>query len=172
MVNVTYTDVHAERLAFFQSRCSSLASFTWGAGRTADFGGRVAKFYLATGHESRRRMTKACRANLEFLASRLVFLIDWNRARKQLRGFSAWGGPDRALVSLGGGDGDRAPRASSSSAAPTLINQRHRGDRGIRPCGSATDCATCSATPRRPLVPAIRIPGRDRWNARRLTPTR
>ena len=36
---------------------------------------------------------------LEFLGSRLVFLIDWNRARKQLRGFLR--GPDRLALLTG-----------------------------------------------------------------------
>jgi uncharacterized protein Yka (UPF0111/DUF47 family) len=43
-------------------------------------------FYLATG-VFEATDAEACRAYLEFLGSRLVFLIDWNRARKQLRGF-------------------------------------------------------------------------------------
>jgi hypothetical protein len=55
-------------------------------------------FFLATGRLGAADAA-ACNAYLEFLGSRLVFLIDWNRARKQLRGFLR--GPDRlALLRL------------------------------------------------------------------------
>jgi uncharacterized protein Yka (UPF0111/DUF47 family) len=84
LVSVTYTDVHAERLAFFQSMLKP-RNFAWEAGRTAMLAAG-APFYLATG-QVRAADDEACRADLEFLGSRLVFLIDWNRARKQLRGF-------------------------------------------------------------------------------------
>jgi uncharacterized protein Yka (UPF0111/DUF47 family) len=84
LVSVTYTDVHAERLAFFQSMLQP-RTFKWEAGRTALLAAG-APFYLATG-QVQTADDEACRATLEFLGSRLVFLIDWNRARKQLRGF-------------------------------------------------------------------------------------
>ena len=83
LVSVTYTDVHAERLAFFQSMLKP-RNFTWEAGRIAVLAAG-APFFLATG-EVQAADDEACRADLEFLGSRLVFLIDWNRARKQLRG--------------------------------------------------------------------------------------
>ena len=83
-VSVTYTDVHPERLAFFQDMLKP-RSVTWESERTAALAAGE-PFYLATG---RMEATDAedCRTYLEFLGSRLVFLIDWNRARKQLRGF-------------------------------------------------------------------------------------
>jgi len=84
LVSVTYTDVHAERLAFFQAMLKP-RRFTWDSGRTAVLAAG-APFYLATG-QVQAADDEACRANLDFLGSRLVFLIDWNRARKQLRGF-------------------------------------------------------------------------------------
>jgi uncharacterized protein Yka (UPF0111/DUF47 family) len=93
LVNVTYTDVHAERLAFFQSMLKP-RDFTWEAGRTATLAAG-SPFYLATG-QVQAVDDEACRANLEFLGSRLVFLIDWNRARKQLRGFQR--GTDRVAL--------------------------------------------------------------------------
>ncbi len=55
------------------------------AGRTAVLAAG-APFYLGTG-QVQSADDEACRADLDFLGSRLVFLIDWNRARKQLRGF-------------------------------------------------------------------------------------
>lgn len=95
LVSVTYTDVHSERLAFFQSMLEP-SGFAWEAGRTAVLAAGT-PFYLATG-QVRAVNDAACRTNLEFLGSRLVFLIDWNHARKQLRGFQR--GADRlALLS-------------------------------------------------------------------------
>ena len=61
---------------------------SWGQDRTnqAPSLAAGAPFYLATGrfeaHDEAELLTY-----LGFLGSRLVFLIDWNRARKQLRGF-------------------------------------------------------------------------------------
>jgi len=83
-VTVTYTDVHSERLAFFQEMLKG-QSIIWDQERQAVLAA-TEPFYLATG---RVEVTAgAARATfLEFLGSRLVFLIDWNRARKQLRGF-------------------------------------------------------------------------------------
>jgi hypothetical protein len=72
LVNVTYTDVHAERLAFFQSMLKP-RGFTWEAGRTATLAAG-SSFYLATG-QIQAVDDEACRADLEFLGSRLVFLI-------------------------------------------------------------------------------------------------
>jgi uncharacterized protein Yka (UPF0111/DUF47 family) len=82
-VSVTCTDVHEERLAFLRDMLACWQP-VWSGGGSGHLGGT--EFQLITG-----RFTAAdeaqCRAYLEFLGSRLVFLIDWNRARKQLRGF-------------------------------------------------------------------------------------
>ena len=83
-VSVTYTDVHPERLAFFQDLLKP-HGVKWQADQTAMLAAGV-PFYLATG-VFEAKDAEACRAYLEYLGSRLVFLIDWNRARKQLRGF-------------------------------------------------------------------------------------
>lgn len=86
-IALTYADVHAERLAFFQQMLSRFA-ISWASRPASDNAAQVSgePFMLATGtfhavdeHE--------CGAYLEWLGSRLVFLIDWNRARKSLRGF-------------------------------------------------------------------------------------
>jgi uncharacterized protein Yka (UPF0111/DUF47 family) len=84
---LTYTDVHPERLRFLQAM---LAPFpvSWGPAQTRMAEGLAggAPFQLAIG-----RLEAADEAGLlaylGFLGSRLVFLIDWNRARKELRGF-------------------------------------------------------------------------------------
>lgn len=83
-VSVTYTDVHPERLAFFKEMLKPRA-VTWESDTNAMLAGRE-PFYLATGRFEAADAV-SCGAYLEFLGSRLVFLIDWNHARKQLRGF-------------------------------------------------------------------------------------
>jgi uncharacterized protein Yka (UPF0111/DUF47 family) len=83
-VSVTYTDVHLERLAFFQDMLKP-HGVKWQGDQTAMLAAG-APFYLATGVFDAAD-AETCRAYLQFLGSRLVFLIDWNRARKQLRGF-------------------------------------------------------------------------------------
>jgi len=83
-VTVTYTDVHAERLVFFQQMLKNQA-ITWDQERESRLTSKE-PFYLTTGRAESPKETGPA-AFLEFLGSRLVFLIDWNRARKQLRGF-------------------------------------------------------------------------------------
>lgn len=83
-VSVTYTDIHPERLAFFQDMLKAHA-VKWESNRASALAAGE-PFYLATGRYDAAD-AGACAAYLELLGSRLVFLIDWNRARKQLRGF-------------------------------------------------------------------------------------
>lgn len=85
-VSITYTDIHMQRLQFFQSlfdkygvRWSDTLSKTPGAGK-------LDIYHLSTGTYT----AKDAASLQEFLThfgSRLVFLIDWNRARKRLRNF-------------------------------------------------------------------------------------
>lgn len=83
---MTYTDVHLQRLLFFESLferyhvrwedtvCRKDASLEDGV------------YHLSVGrYEARNR--GELEEYLAFLGSRLVFLIDWNRARKRLRNF-------------------------------------------------------------------------------------
>ncbi|OYV40174.1 MAG: hypothetical protein B7Z80_05250 [Rhodospirillales bacterium 20-64-7] len=62
-----------------------------------------------------------CRAYLEFLASRLVFLIDWNRARKQLRGFLR--GPDRLALLGWAAQTETGHRGFLELGGAHLVNQ-------------------------------------------------
>jgi uncharacterized protein Yka (UPF0111/DUF47 family) len=93
---VTYTDVHPERLQFMQAMLSPFP-VSWGKAQSRTVQGLAegAPFHMAIG-----RLAAAdeagLRAYLSFLGSRLVFLIDWNRARKALRSFLR--GPDRVAV--------------------------------------------------------------------------
>ncbi|HWB14651.1 MAG TPA: hypothetical protein VG826_35840 [Pirellulales bacterium] len=82
-VTITYTDIHIQRLAFFQRMLRPYA---------VTFNETVSKrsanlpdlYHLSVGTFTARDDDELTRY-LEFLGSRLVFLIDWNRARKRLR---------------------------------------------------------------------------------------
>ncbi len=118
VVNVTYTDVHAERLAFFQSMLES-RGVKWESTRTAVLAAG-APFYLATGSLTAKD-EQACEDYLTFLGSRLVFLIDWNRARKQLRTFLR--GPDRLALLLSLAATDVGHRGFLELGGAALVNQ-------------------------------------------------
>jgi uncharacterized protein Yka (UPF0111/DUF47 family) len=87
LATVTYTDVHARRLTFFQSLFKPFAVH-WSDPITkrnnalaeeAEYSMSVGRFQA----EDQRSLERY----LAFLGSQIVFLIDWNRARKQLREF-------------------------------------------------------------------------------------
>jgi hypothetical protein len=77
-VTITYTDVHRSRIRFFQDLLQAYR-VTWAPAPTAP--GSIYEMtegqYVA---ETPGRLTDF----LTFIGSRLVFLIDWNRARKRL----------------------------------------------------------------------------------------
>jgi hypothetical protein len=80
-LSVTYSDVHRQRLEFFERR---LKDFAWSVSNrhAADMEEDI--FHLATGvYEAAD--TAGLDAALERLGASLVFLIDWNKARKNLR---------------------------------------------------------------------------------------
>ncbi|HXQ63252.1 MAG TPA: DUF47 family protein [Steroidobacteraceae bacterium] len=83
-VAVTYTDVHLQRLLFFQSLFQGHPVDWQDTRLVQDRQMATGLYHLAIG---RYATTDPGRISgfLEFLGSRLVFLIDWNRARKQLR---------------------------------------------------------------------------------------
>ncbi len=85
-VSITYTDVHLQRLLYFQSLFERY-DVLWEDARSrkaGDMEGGI--FHLCLGN-----FTALSQSQLEefmaFLGSRLVYLIDWNRARKRLRQF-------------------------------------------------------------------------------------
>jgi len=86
-VEMAYTDIHPERVQFLRDMLKSYA-VSWDEQHTSQAPSLASgsPFYLATGRFEAKDDAEL-RAYLEFLGSRLVFLIDWNRARKQLRGF-------------------------------------------------------------------------------------
>jgi uncharacterized protein Yka (UPF0111/DUF47 family) len=94
---LTYTDVHARRLEFFKSLFKAFP-VEWkdeGARRSERLDGG-SDYYLTVAHLTAADR-EALGRYLAFLGSRIVFLIDWNRARKQLRQFLPKGAPVRLL---------------------------------------------------------------------------
>lgn len=83
-VALTYTDVHLPRARFLQALCAE-TGMRWKEvrARQAPSIGDADLFYLAAG-EFTAADTGALGSFLERLGSRLVFLIDWNKARKRL----------------------------------------------------------------------------------------
>lgn len=85
-VTVTYTDVHLPRLLFFQSLFDGF-DVQWQDTRSRkDAGMEDGVYHLCVGSHTARSSAQL-RDYLGHLGSRLVFLIDWNRARKRLRLF-------------------------------------------------------------------------------------
>jgi hypothetical protein len=80
MVSLVYTDVHAIRLRFFRELLEH-AQLEWSERGSA--GGEYATLL------GRRRCERASQVEevLAMIGARLVFLIDWNRARKRLSRF-------------------------------------------------------------------------------------
>jgi uncharacterized protein Yka (UPF0111/DUF47 family) len=140
-VAVTYTDVHSERLTFFQDMLKR-QQVTWDQGRQAVLAA-VEPFYLATGRFNAADET-AREAFLEFLGSRLVFLIDWNRVRKQLRGFLR--APDRLVLLHWAAETETGHRGFLELGGARAVNQAieatagssmHFGDRLCEVLGDA-----------------------------------
>ena len=86
---VTYTDVHRRRAKFFIGQFEGF-DVDWSplSEQSGDGLGDGAAFYLVTGRCAAKDVA-ALDAFLERLGSRLVFLIDWNKARKALQTFVA-----------------------------------------------------------------------------------
>jgi uncharacterized protein Yka (UPF0111/DUF47 family) len=117
---VTYTDVHSERADFFRNMLQRYA-VTWNAGRgvLAD-AAEDASFTMLTGtYRAKNRVELA--DYLDYLGSRLVFLIDWNRARKQLRSFLR--APERAATLNWAAEAEIGQRGFLELGGAELINQ-------------------------------------------------
>jgi uncharacterized protein Yka (UPF0111/DUF47 family) len=84
-VTLTYTDVHRVRARFFMSLFEG-HEIAWSPlGEHSGIGGQDV-FYLVVGHLVADQEGALLRV-LELLGSRIVFLIDWNKARKALQTF-------------------------------------------------------------------------------------
>ncbi len=94
-VTVTYTDVHLPRLLFFQSLFEGY-EVDWEDTRSRkDAAMADGVYHLCVGNYKAPSNVQL-RRFLDHLGSRLVFLIDWNRARKRLRLFL----PSKAAIAL------------------------------------------------------------------------
>src|SRR5262249_9932603 len=92
---VICTDVHLQRLLFFQSLFEGF-SVRWEDTRSRkDAAMEGGVYHLGLGSYTARDQADM-ESYLSFLGSRLVFLIDWNRARKRLQNFM----PKKASVEL------------------------------------------------------------------------
>lgn len=84
--SITYTDVHMQRLQFFQEMFED-RGVAWSDTLSKALGARKGDIYHLTTGTYTANGEDDLRQFLEFLGSRIVFLIDWNRARKRLRNF-------------------------------------------------------------------------------------
>jgi len=84
-VTLTYSDVHLPRVRFFRSLLDGYL-VDWGplGGRSDTNAVSGETFFTALGRYQADTPDQLL-AYLQFLGSRLVFLIDWNKARKRLR---------------------------------------------------------------------------------------
>lgn len=136
VATLTYTDVHLERLHFLQAMLQRFP-VSWTADQTRQAATLASgePFHLVIGSHAASD-TAGLSAYLAFLGSRLVFLIDWNRARKQLRGFMRgdqlvallqWAAAEeighRAFLQLGGA------RLVNEAIEATAGSAMHFGDR-------------------------------------------
>jgi len=164
LLQVTYTDVHEPRLRFFQEMLASKAP-VWDTTRPGQIAGGIA-FQLTTGRIDAADEA-ALHDALQFLGSRLVFLIDWNRARKQLRAFLP--GPARIALLHWAAAQEVGHRGFLELGGARLVNQAieaangsavHFGDRLCDLLGvaeteqflrfvlrGATDCLTAHRSP-------------------------
>jgi uncharacterized protein Yka (UPF0111/DUF47 family) len=140
-VTVTYTDVHRPRAKFFVDLFDAFQAQWSGLDRHAAAGlGEDNAFFLVTG----RYQGDSTAARNDFLAAigtSLVFLIDWNKARKLLRGYVGneeaprileWAARHcvghRAFLELGGNE---LLAAAVRNAAPTRIGFGERLDAAL-----------------------------------------
>jgi uncharacterized protein Yka (UPF0111/DUF47 family) len=140
-VTVTYTDVHRARAKFFVGLFEDFPAKWSGLDRhSADGLGDDGNFYLVTGQY--QAVTDEERdAFLVAVGAALVFLIDWNKARKLLRnwvakndavGILGWAARHRighrAFLELGG---DELIGSAVRNAAPTRIGFGERLDQAL-----------------------------------------
>jgi uncharacterized protein Yka (UPF0111/DUF47 family) len=79
-VSITYTDVHRRRVDFFKALLER-TGLVWGAGPATG-----ADYYTALG-QGTSASAGELQQLLQIIGSKLVFVIDWNRARKGLARF-------------------------------------------------------------------------------------
>ncbi|HEY1933884.1 MAG TPA: hypothetical protein VGG99_17865 [Acetobacteraceae bacterium] len=140
-IRIAYTDVHEQRLQFFQAMLAPCGA-VWETTQPGRIAGGTA-FQLTSGRIDARDEAVLHEA-LRFIGSRLVFLIDWNRARKQLRAFL--GAPERMALLQWATTEEIGHRAFLELGGARLVNQAieaanssavHFGDRLCDVLGAA-----------------------------------
>ncbi|NVN87320.1 MAG: hypothetical protein HXX15_14670 [Rhodopseudomonas sp.] len=140
-VTVTYTDIHRARAKFFVGEFEDFPAKWSGLDRHVAEGlGNDGTLYLVTG-QLHADSAKERDAFLAAIGAALVFLIDWNKARKLLRTWVAkndatailkWAARDRighrGFLELGG---DQLIGSAVRNAAPTRIGFGERLDQAL-----------------------------------------
>jgi uncharacterized protein Yka (UPF0111/DUF47 family) len=90
-ITLTYSDLHRDRLEFFQAMLAPFGAQWSGAESRVSAEINEGEAYSVTTGEFACPDDAALDAALEGIASRIVFLIDWNRARKRLHAFVSKG---------------------------------------------------------------------------------
>jgi uncharacterized protein Yka (UPF0111/DUF47 family) len=85
-IDLTYSDLHAERFVFFRQMLEELG-FDWTVSDPMTSDGLNAGKPYRIGKATLEAKGQHLPDKLEALASRIVFVIDWNRARKRLQNF-------------------------------------------------------------------------------------
>ena len=141
VVTVTYTDVHRPRTKFFIDLFDGFRAEWSGLDRHAAAGlGEDNAFFLVTGRYQGDSAAE-CNDFLAAIGASLVFLIDWNKARKLLRSYVGneeaprildWAARHRvghrAFLELGGNE---LLAAAVRNAAPTRIGFGERLDEAL-----------------------------------------
>jgi len=86
-ISLTYSDLHRSRLEFFQSMLTPFGARWSGLESRASANLNNGEAYSVATAEFACPDEAALQAALAGIASRIVFLIDWNRARKRLQAF-------------------------------------------------------------------------------------
>ncbi len=160
-LSITYTDIHVPRGQFFQELFTPLGA-VWtvrasgGAGGYETRGGRL----VAGSREELER-------NLAFLGSRLVFLIDWNRARKRLSRFVGKG--DAVGILRWAAEHDIGHRAFLEAGGERLISRALERIPGVHlPYGARLDEVVGADLARGFLMSVLRITSEGFANGRSL----
>jgi uncharacterized protein Yka (UPF0111/DUF47 family) len=86
-ITLTYSDLHRSRLEFFQSLLAPFGARWSGLESRANADLNDGSAYSVATAQFDCPDDRSLEAALEGIASRIVFLIDWNRARKRLQAF-------------------------------------------------------------------------------------
>jgi uncharacterized protein Yka (UPF0111/DUF47 family) len=120
-VLITHTDIHPERMQFLREMLKRYeVSWNEGGSKKSNSLADALPFEMITG-SFQARSSHELLDYLNFLGSRLVFLIDWNRARKELRGFLR--GKDRIALLAWAAEEEIGQRAFLELGGAQLINR-------------------------------------------------